>query len=69
MTCQVQATAKKLLKLSAATESNMHRLRAELHLCRECNLGPECAFMQEYQAAFKIALERITKEWNLQKPR
>ena len=69
MTCQVQQTAAQLQESIQIVASNVRKLKSDLSLCQACTLGEDCHFMQEFRAAFNIALAEITLEWNLQNQR
>ena len=66
MTCQVQQSAIKLQESTKIVASNVRKLKSDLRLCQSCTLGEDCHFMQEFRAAFNLALAEITLEWNLQ---
>ena len=69
MTCQVQQTALQLQESTQIVASNVRKLKSDLSLCQACTLGEDCHFMQEFRAAFNLALAEITLEWNLQNQR
>ena len=66
MTCQVQQSALQLQESTQIVASNVRKLKSDLRLCQSCTLGEDCHFMQEFRAAFNLALAEITLEWNLQ---
>ena len=69
MTCQVQQSAGELMAAIQQAGLSLTKLEADLNLCRTCNQNPDCVFMKEFRIAFNNALARITREWNLQRPR